>query len=144
VNPALDFIRRLTMDADRIDDSAEPFTNDEWNDYADTVKAALAIASERRFGAGDYGEVIRWVGDIRARASDREGELYPLLAERLIGAAACDDAPELSEPVNGDAFARVTMLYIPAMLRDLDLSEDQLDAFFAEAEDLAQQWRREG
>jgi hypothetical protein len=106
--------------------------------YSALVSAAFCEAVERRFSTGTPpADVIKFVGDIRAR-SDRLGEqIDPRAAERMIRAVYTDEEIRDLDP---STRLGTQVVLLAALIADEQLDAASLEEFLAGARDLADQW----
>jgi len=106
--------------------------------YSALISAAFCEAVERRFGTiSPPTDVIKFVGDVRAR-SDRLGEeIDPRAAERMIRAVYTDE--EIRDIDPGLRLATQVVI-LAALIADEQLDAIGLDEFLAGARELADLW----
>lgn len=109
---------RIVSELERVDASAE------------FLGAAFHVALRRRFTIRDPTQVIRFVGEMRAN-SDRTGDdIDPNVAERAIQCVLDGNEPDV--PFDPDKLLEIEYLVILKVLRDADVSDAELDDFFAD------------
>ncbi len=106
--------------------------------YSALVSAAFCEAVERHFGTGTPPiDVIRFVGDVRAR-SDRLGEeIDPRAAERMIWAVYTDEEIRDIDP---STRLGTQVVLLAALIADERLDAVGLEEFLTGARELADQW----
>jgi uncharacterized protein with PIN domain len=119
----------------------EALERDGWDGMSQFLAAAFVLAVERRFGAGnpDPGAVIRFVADLRADLATTGTEIEPRAAEKVIR-AALDGRSGFD--YDQETVATVETVAIYKILSDQEPGEEALDAFLAEAADLAAHYPR--
>jgi hypothetical protein len=112
-------------------------------DYGDAfpilMAAAFITAARHRFpGPWSAGDVIRFVGTIRARQDDEDHALDPGAAEHLLLAALRDTpvAAVIDEPTK----AQTQFILLESMAGEGDLQDEELDAFLSEARQMTDRW----
>lgn len=116
---------------ERLDES------DSWDGYAALAVTGFIKAVERRFTASDSTAIIDFVASVRSNSEEFSEKIDPIAAERLIKAV---QGPEDIDDLDAtDALGIQTALLI-ALIRDAQLDDAELDAFIAEAKELADQW----
>jgi hypothetical protein len=105
------------------------------------IGAGFFEAVDRRFAKGgtvsDSAAIVEYVADVRARSYKLAQDIDPAVAERLIqdslGHGSADDI---------DARTRLGMrfLLLAALIVDEQLDEEGLEAFLAQAREVADQW----
>jgi len=144
MNPAIELLRALVRGDDAAIERYLNIRDEAWGEYADTVGAVFYLASRRRFPSKDRGEVITWVADLRSRVYDpgdaETTDLDPAATERLIWSAVSNDA-DLASTIAGDTVADIELKAGPELLRQLYPGDADLDAFFRDAQALAEQWK---
>jgi hypothetical protein len=96
--------------------------------------AAFWLLVERRFAHGPTGDVISFIGDVRARSERLAQKIDPMVAERLIRSVYNDD------PVSDiDAATKKDLMsiLIPALAYDEHFDDAQLDELLPEVCKLA-------
>ena len=115
---------------DRI--SAQLDASGSWQAYAVLQGAAFTRAARRRFPGGyQAGDVIRFVGKVRADAHDETGRIDPGTAERLLRAALSDSASVAGLDQSAMALAMAALL--KTLIAQDRISGPELDAFLAES-----------
>jgi hypothetical protein len=105
-----------------------------WAGFPRFLLTAFFLAVERRFTGDDQGEIIRFVADLRAHGSGDTAGVDPQAAELLIRKVF---DPSVKIDVDQTAAGRIQTLVVHRVLSEENLSAEDLDAFLAEAEDLA-------
>lgn len=135
-----DLIRALSSaDWDRADTLVEELDRAKWEGGLQVVGAAFAVAVNRRFGPDTTpADVARYVSS--TRATYRDGDTLPALEmEGLIRAALGE--PELADNIAPDVALGVEVFILRQLLQDSHLTPEQLDAFVAESERTAAEYR---
>ena|SRR5215831_6533763 len=104
--------------------------------YMALVAGAFCEAVERRFSKDDRAEVIRFVGDVRARSERLAREIDAQAAERIVRAVFGDGS---IADLDGGTIAGTELLLLGAIVADEQLDDARLDAFLASARKLADQ-----
>lgn len=113
---------------DRLDSAAKKA-------HGQLIGASFYIAANRRFAASsNNAEVVKFVGDLRARSDRLAEEIDPRQAERLIRASTFTD-----ENVDGMDNGLYSLL-LAGLIADEQLTDSDLDAFLADACKLADEW----
>ena len=103
------------------------------------IACAFHLAVQRRFkSTGSMAEIIRFVADTRVFFTDGK-DLPPREAEALICAVLDMDAPwveEIVDRIDILALSKIEGQLVIKLILDEDLSDDELDAFLADAEHL--------
>ena len=118
---------RLSMEPDLVHGDGFPIL----------IATAFVAAARRRFRADwSNGDVIRFVGQVRARSEGEHADLSAVAAEQMLLSALRGKpiSHELDENTKG--YAQVAIL--AELVSDLD--EQQLDVFLAEAREQADTW----
>jgi hypothetical protein len=109
------------------------------NLYSALTGMALFMAARRRFPDGcTNAEVVRLVGQARARFADTVGEIDPRVAETVLLGALGKAAA--AENLDKTAMAMAVPALLFVLLEQEDISGDRLDAFLNEARFLAETW----
>jgi hypothetical protein len=109
------------------------------NVYSALTGMALFIAARRRFPDGyTSADVVRFVGQVRARFADSANGIDPRVTERTLR-GALGDATAV-ENLDKAAMATAVTALLYALLEDEDISGDRLDALLSEARLLADIW----
>jgi hypothetical protein len=107
--------------------------------YSALTGMALFIAARRRFPDGyTSADVVRFVGQVRARLADSANDIDPRIAERALLGALGDAAAAENLDKAATAVAVPALLFV--LLEEEDISGDRLDAFLSEARPLADIW----
>lgn len=106
--------------------------------YSALISAGFVLAVERRFAKNSADtDVVKYVGDLRAR-SERLGEdIDPDAAERLIRAVYTD---EQIDDLDSEIRLGTQFLLLTALIVDEELDDAGLDKFIAQARALAVEW----
>jgi hypothetical protein len=108
------------------------------------VGSAFYLAVKRRFEPQrDMQKIIKFVAEARAFLSEGR-DLPPREAEALVCANLDLEAPWIEEIVDRldvVAIAEIEGQLLFKLISDEKMSDDQLDTFLAEAEQLLQQWQ---
>jgi hypothetical protein len=101
---------------------------------------ALFTAARRRFPDGyTNGDVIRLVGQVRARFAEPEDDIDPLVAERTLRGALGDAAA--AENLDKAPMAKAIFALLFSLLEQEGISGGaQLDAFLADVRPMADTW----
>lgn len=109
--------------------------------YAMLIGAAFFEAAERRFiRNGKYvpdAEVIDFVAAVRSVNEEAAATLDPAIAERILLAAL--DKGEIDD-IDDDTVLGHEIFLLAAIIADEELSDEELDAFLAQARGTADQW----
>ena len=117
--------------------SRQAATSDDMSGLAWLVHAAFVIAARRQFApTWNKGQVIRYVGQVRALLSERPGLLDPRVAEDELASALGGQAPA-SHEIGAVATARLFLL--DTLIASLDLDDDGINALLSEARKAADQ-----
>jgi hypothetical protein len=110
---------------------------DQGREFPALMAAAFIIAVRSRFpGEWSAADVIKFVGQVRARNSDTYGDLRPSLAEQLVLAALRGAA--VSSQADETAVAYLQFVLLKDLTSGLD--DEQLRTLLAAARDDANQW----
>ena len=138
---AVSMLRALVKgDLDAVDAFAEQVdAQGNQQDTAGLIAAGCFMAVERRFQpGGDTREVAQFVADVRKRYnSEHDDDIPPMIAEAVIRAALGED--HLLAGLDPDAAVSVEMVLLHAIMSEERLSEDEQEAFVAEAVQIAEQ-----
>jgi hypothetical protein len=111
---------------------------DKWAGGIQVIGAAFAIAVNRRFGPDTTpADVAQFVAT--ARASYEEGDSLPALETEGLIRAALGEA-ELADNISPDVALGAELFVLTKILQDASLTQEQLDAFIAEAEQTAAEY----
>jgi len=109
---------------------------DKWPDAARFNRAAFYTAASRKFRDGQpIQDIIDYVADLRRRLPDEGGDLDPRAAERLIRLVVRDDDLSIDEFAPAQR-VHVQQMVIYDIISSENLSDEELDAFFAEVREL--------
>jgi hypothetical protein len=109
------------------------------NLYSALTGMALFMAARRRFPDGcTNAEVVRLVGQARARFADTDGEIDPRVGESVLLNAAGNAAA--AENLDKTAMAIAVPALLVVLLEQGDISGDRLDVFLNEARLIAETW----
>ena len=109
------------------------------NVYSALTGMTLFIAARRRFPDGyTSADVVRFVGQVRARLADSANEIDPRVTERTLLGALGDAADAESLDKAATAIAISALLFV--LLEEQGISGDLLDALLFEARPLADIW----
>jgi len=112
----------------------EPDADEHSDDFRALLSAAFHVAVRRRFtDRTRASDVIEFVGEIRAESTAAATAIDPRTAERMILAVAGDEEV-------GDITAGVRFEQQVALLTEMIPGAGELDAFVADARELADQW----
>ena len=105
--------------------------------FGELLYAAFVVAARRYFAPEwSRGDVVRYVGSVRARGPAGE-DIDPVIAEKLILRALGADEPlEASE----EAKVEVQTILLGILVIDLGLDAAGLDGLLTEARELADRW----
>jgi hypothetical protein len=103
--------------------------------YTALVTAAFIEAVDRKFGPGhrDDGDVIEFIGDVRARFPGADDEIDPAGAERVVRKAL--GRGSISD-LDGPTIRHIERLLLPVLVADEHLDDDELDRLLASARKL--------
>jgi hypothetical protein len=105
-----------------------------WAGFPRFLGTVFFLAVERRFGADNRGEIIRFVADLRARGGEETVDVDPHTAETTIRKVF---DPALRIDVDQTAIGRIQTLVVHKILTEENLSPAELDTFLGEAEEFA-------
>jgi len=107
--------------------------------YSALIAAAFFEAVDRRFAkpGTTTGDIIRYVGDVRARSARVSDALDPQAAERVIRHALGEGS---IRDLDDDTVIGAQIVILSALIADEQLDDAGLDQFMAEARKLANQW----
>ncbi len=107
--------------------------------YSALIAAAFFEAVDRRFArlGTTTADIIKYVGDVRARSARVSDALDPRAAERVIRHALGDGS---IRDLDHDIVIGVQIVILSALIADERLDDSGLDQFMAEARKLADQW----
>jgi hypothetical protein len=107
--------------------------------YSALTGMALFLAARRRFPDGyTNADVVRLVGQVRARFANSADDIDPRVAERVLLGVLGNAA---AAPIPGPAAVAVVVPAILSVLLEQEgISGDGLDGFLAEARPLADAW----
>lgn len=110
------------------------------NNYTALVTAAFFHAVERRFGdrGTTYGDVVEWVGQLRADAPSAADDIDPSVSERLIQFTLGANVPV--EDIDPRTKLATQIVLLGAIVLELDLDEAELDELLAKARAVADEW----
>ncbi|WBB54420.1 hypothetical protein [Verrucosispora sp. WMMD573] len=109
-----------------------------WAGGLQVIGAAFAIAVNRRFGpSASPADVAQFVA--AARASYEEGDSLPALEMEGLIRAALGEA-ELADNIAPDVALGAELIVLTHFLQEANLTQEQLDAFVAEAEQTATEY----
>ena len=112
-----------------------------WPGYATLLGAAFFEAVDRRFSKGyDLADIIRFVGDARARFEQTGTDIDPAAAERLIRSALGEGEVD---DLDDRTVLKVETVLTPALIADEHLGTAELDDFINQARKLADSWLAE-
>jgi hypothetical protein len=136
---AAEFVRTLvTGDTDGNRRYERRLEEHGWVGFPQFLSAIFFLAVERRFKAStDRAEVVRFVADLRADASDTL-PVDPVSIETLIGAVL---DPTVEFNVSQENIGKIQMFVAHKALQEANLSESEFDAILAEADSIAERNR---
>ena len=106
--------------------------------YSALISAGFVLAVERRFAKnGTDADVVKFVGNLRARSESLGKDIDPLVAERLIRAVYTD---EQIEDLDSETRLTTQFLLLTALVVDEGLDSIALDKFISQARGLADEW----
>lgn len=106
-----------------------------WDGFPRFLASAFFLAVDRRFAKDTpQGEIIKFVADLRADASDGGPAMDPVGAENLIRSIV---DPEVDYELSQEMIGRIQAAAVLKILTEDELTDDQLDDFFSEAVGLA-------
>lgn len=134
------FIRTLVLDDYEANDRYERKLDEQgWAGFPRFLGIVFFLAVDRRFkDRNDAGEVVRFVADLRANSADTAAMLEPLATEAVIRAVLDPDA---TFDVDQTTLGKIQTMIVHKILSEEHLSPEELDAFLAEAEELAAERR---
>nr|WP_230416615.1 hypothetical protein [Micromonospora tarapacensis] len=125
-------------DWEKTDSLIADLERDRWAGGLQVIGAAFAIAVNRRFGPGTTpADVAQFVAT--AQASYEEGDSLPTLETEGLVRAALGEA-ELADNISPDVALGAELFVLTKILHDANMTQDQLDAFVAEAEQTAAEY----
>lgn len=99
------------------------------------IGASFYIAAKRRFAANpSNSEIVKFVGNLRARSDRLAKDIDPRQAERLIRASTFTD--EDIDDIDNALYS----LLLAGLIADEQLTESDLDLFLEDARKLADEW----
>lgn len=132
------FRAAVREDSETVDRLSAEMGEGNWPSAAGRIAAVFGLAVHRRFQAGgDIREVAAFVRDARAEL-DEGDDIPPMEAEALVRAALGES--ELAKNIEPDVAVPVQIVLAVKMLRDGNLSTDEVDKVLAEAAALAERW----
>lgn len=112
-----------------------------WDGLGMAVGAAFYEAVQRRFEGGTTrSEIIEFVADTRSDIAGTGFDVEPTMAEALIRATITGEHDEV-EKFEPRVVVETEMLLLWKLLGSV--TDSDLDAFFASAEELAEEWDRD-
>jgi hypothetical protein len=106
-----------------------------WVGFPKFLTAVFFLAVDRRFGnLANQADIIKFVADLRGRGTGDVASLDPQATETLIRAVL---DPAIAVKLDQTTMARIQTLVAHKILTDEVLSDEQLDALLAQAEQLA-------
>jgi hypothetical protein len=113
-----------------------------WDGWSEFLTSAFLVAVERRFDeATDPAEVIRFVAEARAEFTASGSDFDPAGAEAMINSVL---GRASAAGVDTQTVVQVEIVLIRKLLRDSNLTDAELHAFLAEAEQISAEWSMEG
>jgi hypothetical protein len=113
-----------------------------WGGWAEYLGAAFFLAVDKRFApSDDRSEIIRFVADARAEFTASGSDIDPAAAETMVRSVLSQaDAPALDSAT----VVSVELVLVRKLLIDAALDGEQLDAFLADVEQIADRWVGQG
>jgi hypothetical protein len=137
-----DLVRQLVKgDGDGYRQRAHDLDDKGWDGLGEAVGAAFYQAVQRRFEGGTTrSEIIHFVADTRGDIENTRFDPDAKTAEALVRAAITGETEEI-ESIEPRVVVETEMILLWKLLGSL--SDSELDAFFASADELAEEWSRD-
>jgi 3-methyladenine DNA glycosylase/8-oxoguanine DNA glycosylase len=132
----VEYIRTMVRGEHEANDEIEAELDETgWDGFPRFLASVFFLAVDRRFSKDTPpGEIIKFVADLRADASDGGPAIDPIGAENLIRSIVDSDVDyDLSQEMIGRIQAATAL----KILTEEELTDKQLDDFFSEAVGLA-------
>jgi hypothetical protein len=106
-----------------------------WNGFPRFLAALFFLAVDRRFGeTGSHADVIKFVAELRADLTNGGPDLNAEAAETLIESIL---DPSIDYNIDQNMIGKIQAATVYKVLTEEDLPDSRLDAFLAEAVELA-------
>jgi hypothetical protein len=138
-NDLAEFLRTMVKgDAEANDRVERKLDAEGWTGWPTFLAYCFYLAVDRHFKRpADAGEIVRFVADIRAWIGDESPGIDPVVAERLIR-SVLDESTEIdTNALDQEMLGRIETAVVHTVLTRSNMSDAELDAFFAEAVKLA-------
>ncbi|WP_326551144.1 hypothetical protein [Micromonospora sp. NBC_01813] len=140
--PYLELLRELTHgNPDTYRERCQQLDAAGWQELGLVLGAGFFLAARERLGnRTTKGEVIRLVAEIRSTFASTKVDLDPELAEKMLISALTGETGEV-EDAEQSALLETELVVLWHLLGDA--SEDKLDRFLVEVDQLAEEWSEE-
>ncbi|GAA0923451.1 hypothetical protein Vau01_069820 [Virgisporangium aurantiacum] len=138
-NDLAEFLRTMVKgDAEANDRIERKLDAEGWTGWPIFLAYCFYLAVDRYFKRpADAGEIVRFVADIRAWVGDDGPSIDPVMAERLIRSVLDEDMDIDTNALDQEMLGHVETAVVYAVLTRSNMSDVELDSFFAEAKKLA-------
>lgn len=132
----VDFMRTMVRGDYEENDRIEAALNEEgWDGFPRFLAALFFLAVDQRFGREtEPGEIIKFVADLRADPANSETRIDPEAAETIIRSIL---DPEVDYDIPMGMIGTIQAVTVLAVLAEEDPTGEELDAFLAEAVQMA-------
>ncbi|MFV2017810.1 hypothetical protein [Micromonospora sp. LOL_023] len=140
--PYLELLRELAHgDPDIYRERCQQLDTAGWQELGLVLGAGFFLAARERLGnRTTKGEVIQLVAEIRSKLASTKLDLDPELAEKMLVSALTGETGEVEDAEQG-ALLETELVVLWHLLGDA--SEEELDRFLVEVDQLAEEWSEE-